>query len=91
MHALRSFNTAKKLDLVRVAGNQIQFGDEYVFPRDSNTGFKASKPGADEYYTLEDALHIVQNRHLPHAEYLKSASSAGLAAASFVDRKVCMM
>lgn len=82
---LREFSTSGRLELVRLDGDAIRFGDQYVFPKATPTAFKGQREG---HYSLEVALYVAQHRQLSQPEYLKAASSAGLAAAPYVDRKV---
>uniref|UniRef100_A0A7S3R426 Cell division control protein 73 C-terminal domain-containing protein n=1 Tax=Dunaliella tertiolecta TaxID=3047 RepID=A0A7S3R426_DUNTE len=80
---LREFNVGQKLHEVQVVGDHIQFGTSYVFPRSAYTAFR----GAKDYYQLESALFVVQQRQLPQPAYLTAAKSAGLVPVPFIDRR----
>ena len=80
---LRDFNLKNQLSEVKVVGDQVQFGSQYVFPKTSFTAFKSLR----DYETLEVVLHVLQTRALNQPEYLKAAEAQGLGRLSFVDRK----
>ncbi|KAL6754061.1 RNA pol II accessory factor, Cdc73 family-domain-containing protein [Haematococcus lacustris] len=69
---LRSYNLSNKLSEVKVEGDQVHFGTEYVFPVKTFTAFR----GGDDYEALDVILHVLKTKGLSQAEYLKSTMSA---------------
>lgn len=72
---LRDFNLQKKVDQVKVEGDNVLFGDLYSYPKNT---FTALKGRSNDYYTLQAILFLLQTRDAPVSEYLSSANKAGV-------------
>jgi hypothetical protein len=81
---LREFNLNKQVDAIKIEGDDVNFGGQYVFRKSAYTAFK----GQRDYYTIEAVYYVLQTRGLSQPEYLKAAAAAKLGTVAFVDRKV---
>jgi hypothetical protein len=70
----KQYNLNGQLDKIRVDGDRVLFGNEYVFPIKGFTAFRHEK----DYETVGVVLHVLQTKQLTHPEYLKSALAAGV-------------
>lgn len=86
---LRSYVTDGHADQVVLAGERVDFGGRYSFPRATPTSYKSNQ-GKEGFYDLESLVAFV--RHITtgskYREYLQTAKSAKLMAVSVLDRKV---
>ncbi|GFH31569.1 uncharacterized protein HaLaN_30638, partial [Haematococcus lacustris] len=55
---LRSYNLSNKLSEVKVEGDQVHFGTEYVFPVKTFTAFR----GGDDYEALDEILSYLDGK-----------------------------
>lgn len=88
LSVLRDFNTSSKLDVVQQIEGNVQFGDRYSFPVAMPVYKAAFAQAASAYYSLQDVLFYLKNRHLKPQEYVMAANQSGVANISIVDRKV---
>ncbi len=70
----KQYNLSGKPDQIRVEGDRVFFGSEYVFPVKSFTAFR----GERDYETVGVVQHVLQTKTLSQPEYLKSALAAGV-------------
>ncbi|KAG2482472.1 hypothetical protein HYH03_018579 [Edaphochlamys debaryana] len=85
LSVLKDFNTSSKLQLVKLAEGNVQFGDRYSFP--ATTPVYKAAGQATAYYSLQDVLFYLKNRQLKPQEYVMAASQAGVGSISIMDRK----
>ncbi|GAX79100.1 hypothetical protein CEUSTIGMA_g6540.t1 [Chlamydomonas eustigma] len=81
---LKDFMLSGRLSKIAREGDRINFGGTYVFPQTASTGIKGAQK---QDYTLEVILNLVQNRNLPHSEYLKNAMDKKISAVALTDRR----
>ena len=65
-----------------------RFGEKYIFPKSSLTGYKRHGSGAETYdlYTL--VYFLKQPPNTPWLAYVRSARESGVPQVAFPDRKV---
>ncbi|GLC40122.1 hypothetical protein PLESTF_000620700 [Pleodorina starrii] len=87
LSVLRDFNTSNRLNLVQQVEGNVQFGDRYSFPAATPVYKAAFAQAASAYYSLQDVLFYLKNRHLKPQEYVMAANQSGVANINIVDRK----
>ncbi|GLJ33880.1 hypothetical protein SUGI_0681480 [Cryptomeria japonica] len=84
---LRDFTTRGELEKIKLSGDEFLFGDEYHFPCNIETAYRANQ---GSFYTLESLVFFVKNSHLKHAEYIQQVHSHKLQRVSLPERKTLL-
>lgn len=82
-------NCVEKKCQIKEVNEQVLLGGQY-FPKRAVTSFPIQKPKGDkqtEYYKLDEILFFMENRNLPHSEYLKKAKERKIGCVRRPDRK----
>ncbi|KAH9298790.1 hypothetical protein KI387_030472, partial [Taxus chinensis] len=84
---LRDFIIRGDLDKIMISGDEIRFGDEYHFPSNAETAYRANH---GSLYNLESLVFFVKNCHLKHAEYVVQVHTHKLQRVSLPERKLLL-
>ncbi|PSC73571.1 parafibromin-like isoform X2 [Micractinium conductrix] len=69
---LREYVSGGKMEEVALAGDRVDFGGKFSFPKAALTGYK-SKQGTGDFYTLETLLYFARHLDVKFGEYFKKA------------------
>lgn len=81
---LRDFQAQGRLADVHFQDDDVQFGDQYSFPRSTFTRFRSQ---VGEFYSLDTVLLFLQHRSNP-AQYIQLTSQAKVKQVVFKDRAI---
>eukprot|EP01018_Ginkgo_biloba_P022160 Gb_19881 [translate_table: standard] len=84
LSVLRDYTIRGDLDRITRQGGDFRFGDDYRFPCNIETAYRAKQGGL---YTLESLVFFIKNARLKHTEYLQQARTQKLQIITYTDRK----
>ena len=86
---LREHVSSSRIDQVVLAGDRIDFGGRYSFPKAAPTSYKSQQSKGD-FYDLESLLFFAQSLGptFKFTDYFKKARKAGLTQVTYLDRTV---